>query len=56
MKGKQFLAILILTFITVVIWVVFDIIQSRNAVAPAPEIQQLLEPISPTFDTSGLKK
>lgn len=55
MTGKQFLVILIFTSITVVIWVVLDIVQSRNAVGPTPEVQQLLEPISPIFNISGLK-
>lgn len=55
MTSKQFLTILIFTLITVIIWVMFDIIQSRNAVGPAPEVQQLLEPVSPNFEISGLK-
>ncbi|MDO8570028.1 MAG: hypothetical protein Q7R97_00395 [Candidatus Daviesbacteria bacterium] len=55
MTGKQVLFILIFTFITVIIWVTLDIIQSRANIAPTPEVQQLLEPISPNFDTSGLK-
>lgn len=55
MTGKQFLAILIFTFVTVIVWVVADIIQSRAAVVQTVEIQQLLEPISPNFDTSGIK-
>lgn len=56
MNNKQFLIILIVTFITVIVWVVLDIVQSRNTVGPAPEIQQLLKPISPIFDTSGLNQ
>lgn len=55
MTGKQFLIILIFTFITVIIWVTLDIIQSRNALVPTPEVQQLLENINPNFDTSVLE-
>lgn len=55
MTGRQFLFILILTCITVIIWVVLDIIQSRATVTPNPEIQQLLEPISPNFDISSIE-
>lgn len=50
MTGKQFLYIAIATFITIVIWVVVDIFHSRAAISPPPEVQQLLEPISPNFD------
>ncbi|MDO8638342.1 MAG: hypothetical protein Q7R43_02110 [Candidatus Daviesbacteria bacterium] len=55
MTGKQFLIVLIFTFITVVSWVSIDIFKSREAVAPPPEIQQLLEPINPNFNTGNLK-
>lgn len=55
MTGRQFLFVLIFTSITIIAWVVLDIIQSRNAVGPTPEVQQLLESISPNFDISGIK-
>lgn len=50
MSGKQFLYIVIATFITVMVWVVVDILHSRAQVQPPPEVQQLLEPINPNFD------
>lgn len=50
MSGKQFLYIIMATFITVVIWVTLDIIHSRSEVQIAPEINQILEPVNPNFD------
>lgn len=50
MTGKRFFYILIITFITIIIWVVADIMHTRAKVQPAPEIQQLLEPVNPDFD------
>lgn len=54
MSGKQFLIILIITFITIVIWVSLDILRSRSQVQTAPEVQELLEPINPNFDIEAL--
>jgi len=55
MIGKQTLIVVIITFATVVAWAAVDIIQQSNAVKVPDEIQQLLEPISPNFDLSGIK-
>lgn len=52
MSGKQFLYIVIATFITVMAWVVLDILHSRESVQTPPEIKQLLEPINPQIDTT----
>lgn len=52
MTGKQFLYIFIATFITILAWVAFDIIHSRSQVEVPAEVQQLLEPVNPNFDTS----
>lgn len=54
MSNKQFLYIVIATFITATIWVVFDIIHSRAQVKPPPKIEQLLEPLNPEFDQEAL--
>ncbi|MBI4037267.1 hypothetical protein HY385_02490 [Candidatus Daviesbacteria bacterium] len=56
MTSKQFLYILIATFITIIIWVTVDIIHSRAKVQPAPEVRELLEPISPNFDQEIINK
>ena len=50
MKGKQFLYIVIATFITIVVWVTLDLIHTRSQVQPSPDIEKLLEPIDPQFD------
>lgn len=54
MSGRQFLYILIATFITVIIWVTLDILHTRAKTQPSPEIKQLLEPIEPNIDTKVL--
>lgn len=54
MTGKQIFYIALATFITIVAWVIFDIIHSKSEVQPDPQVQQLLEPIDPNFDTSGM--
>ncbi len=57
MSGKQFLYILIATFLTIMAWVATDIIHSRSEVQIPAEIKQLMEPINPNFDqevVSGL--
>ncbi len=54
MDRKSFLIISIATFITVVAWVVFDVIHARAQVEIPPETQQLIEPINPNFDQEAI--
>ena len=54
MIRKQWLIVTILTFITILAWVVFDILHTQAEVEVPSELQELTEPISPDFDTSGL--
>lgn len=54
MSGKQFLYIVIATFITVLIWFGLDIVHSRSKVQVSPEVQQLIEPVNPNFDLKSL--
>lgn len=54
MLRKKWLIVTILTFITILAWVVFDILHTRAQVEIPSELQQLTEPINPEFDTSGL--
>lgn len=54
MFSKRFLYITIFTFITVAIWITFDILHSKSQVTIPAETQQLIEPISPEFDTEVL--
>jgi len=55
MNNRSFLYIVILTFLTVAAWVVFDILHSRSQITTPTETQKLIEPISPTFEIEVLK-
>lgn len=55
MTKKEWLIAAILTFVTICAWVVFDILHSRAKIEIPPKTQELIEPISPEFDTSGLE-
>lgn len=50
MSGKQFLYIVIATFITVIIWFALEIKHASLEVTTPPDIQQLLQPVNPNFD------
>lgn len=54
MISKQWLVLTILTFITILSWVVFDILHTQAEVTIPSELNELIEPLSPEFDTSGL--
>lgn len=51
---KEILVATILTFITILAWVVFDVLHTRSQVEiPAP-LQELTEPVNPDFNIKGL--
>jgi len=52
---KEWLIAAILTFITVCAWLIFDILHTRAQVEIPPKTQEIIEPISPDFDTSVLE-
>jgi len=52
---KAYLIIAIITLLTVIAWVVFDIIHARSKVEVPAELQQLTEPVNPSFDLNVLK-
>ena len=54
MTRKEWLIAAILTFITILAWVVFDIIHTRSQVEIPPNIKEAIEPINSDFDTKGL--
>jgi len=56
MNSKQFFYIVIATFATIAIWVVLDIIHSNSQVQVPAEVQQLLEPINPSFDLEAINE
>ncbi|MBI2017558.1 hypothetical protein HYS92_00760 [Candidatus Daviesbacteria bacterium] len=49
---KEWLIATILTFITVCAWVIFDILHTRSQVEIPPNLQQVIEPINPNFETA----
>lgn len=54
MTKKEWLIAVILTFITICAWVVFDIWHKQSEVEISPVIQEVIEPINPQFNTEGL--
>lgn len=54
--SKQVLILAIATFITIVVWVVFDILHNQAAVRPAPDVQEVSEPIDPNFDQDTINQ
>lgn len=54
MTFKQFFYIGVATLITVLIWVAMEVLISRDQIQPPAEIQQLLEPLDPSFDQAAI--
>jgi len=54
MTKKEWLIAAVLTFITLSAWVIFDILHTRSEVEISPKLQEVIEPISPEFNTEGL--
>lgn len=54
-KQSLFVAVL-LTFLTIVAWVIFDILHTQKQVEIPPKTQEVLEPINPNFDTGVLNQ
>lgn len=52
MTKKEWLIATVLTFLTIIAWVVFDIIHARYQVEIPTNLQNLIEPINPEFNTS----
>lgn len=55
MIKKQWLIATILTFITIVAWLIFDILHTRAQVEISPKLQEVIEPINPNFNTKSLE-
>lgn len=55
MTRKEWLVAAILTFATILAWVVFDIVHSRSQVEIPSRTQETIEPISPDFNTGVLE-
>lgn len=55
MTRKEWLIAAVLTFITILAWVVFDILHTRAKVEIPQQQEEVIEPISPDFNTKGLE-
>lgn len=55
MDKKQWLIVTILLFVTIIAWVVFDILHSYSKVEIPDKVQEVIEPISPNFNTQSLE-
>lgn len=56
MTRKEFVVIAIATLLTIIGWVGFDIYFKREKTQIPPNLQELIEPLNPNFDLSGLEK
>lgn len=52
---KEFLIVIIATFITIVVWITFNILHRVSQVKVSDKVQEVIEPINPNFDLEGLK-
>lgn len=55
MIRKETFIIIIVTFITIVAWAVFDIVHKRSVTTTSPKLQQVSEPLDPNFDQEAIK-
>lgn len=55
MLHKEWLIAVIITFVTICAWVIFDIFHTRSQVEIPQKLQEIIEPISPDFNTSSLE-
>ncbi len=55
MNRKEWLIAVIITFVTICVWVIFDIFHTRSQVEIPQKLQEIIEPISPDFNTSSIE-
>ena len=56
MSRKEWLIAAVLTFITILAWLAFNTMHARSKVEISPKVQELIEPISPDFNTQSLSQ
>lgn len=56
MNGKELLILAILTLVTVVAWIGFDIYHSATTSTITPVQKELMKPLTPTFDHDTIVK
>lgn len=55
MTRKEWLIAAMITFFSIMAWMVFDVIHTRSKVEIPQKIQDVLEPVNPNFDTQALE-
>ncbi len=55
MNKKEWLIAVILTFITICAWVIFDIFHTRAQVEISPDLKQVTEQLNPNLDLKALE-
>ncbi len=55
MTKKEWLIAAVLTFITILAWVIADVIHTRSEVQISQKLQEVIEPISPDFNIQNLQ-
>lgn len=56
MSGKELLILAILTLVTVIAWIGFDIYHAATTSTITPVQQDLIKPLTPTFDHDTIVK
>lgn len=54
MTKKGYLLVVTATLITIILWVVFDVLHKRSDVKIPPDVEKLVEPIDPNFNLEGI--
>lgn len=54
MNKKQLLAVAIFTLITVISWVIFDVLHKRSEVKVSSNVEEVIKPINKDFNLEGL--
>ncbi len=55
MNRKEWLTAVIITFVTICVWVTFDILHTRAQVTVPQKLQEITEPVNPNFDITVLE-
>jgi hypothetical protein len=50
MNNRQFVIVIVITFIVIIIWIIADILHTQPSVEINPKLTTLLTPINPNFD------
>lgn len=56
MNRQQFITILVISFIVLIAWLIFEFLHTKASVKVDIKVQDLLEPINPDFDKETLNK